>query len=58
MTALENVPTRGGERLQWREALEATRGAWEAAWHGEPGPGAGLTPALLDALNGSRYSDE
>jgi len=34
-----------------RVALEATLPAWRAAWDRRPGPGDGLTQALLDALS-------
>lgn len=42
------------ERESWREAFEATRDAWEAAWSNEPGPGWQLNPALIDQLSGER----
>jgi hypothetical protein len=42
------------ERRDWAEAFQATRAAWEAAWRRQPnGPGAALSPALLEALSGS-----
>jgi hypothetical protein len=38
------------ERRSWREVFEDTRAAWQAAWSDAPGPGAGLTAELVDAL--------
>jgi hypothetical protein len=39
--------TQRPERKSWREALHATRHAWQAAYDRVPGPGAQLTPELL-----------
>jgi hypothetical protein len=37
------------ERKQWREAFEATRSTWAAAWAGVDGPGSRLSADLADA---------
>jgi hypothetical protein len=45
------------ERESWRDAFEATRDSWEAAWSNEPGPGWRLNPALIDQFSGERERD-
>jgi hypothetical protein len=46
------------EREQWRIAFESQRAAWEAAWRRVDGPGAKLSPALLDTVGGKRNDIE
>lgn len=39
-------------KAAWRDALEGTRAAWQAAWRGVPGPGRGLSAELVQGLEG------
>lgn len=42
----EDVACAAGSSTSWREALEDTRGAWQASWDNAPGPGAPLSPDM------------
>ena len=46
------------EREQWACAFEATRDAYRAAWYRVDGPGAKLSPTLLDAVAAGRPAIE
>ena len=43
-------PTDSRLRMEWREAIQATRAEWEAAYEGRPTPFSVLAPRLLAAL--------